>query len=454
MIGKIKSFLNKGDNRTSLIKKNVLFSFLLKIIGMSVMFILIPLSINYLGSVNYGIWITISSIIAWTGMFDFGFAHGLRNKLTEALAQKDTVLGRYLISSSYLFILLIAVVLLVSVLPLLSLINWQSLLNLPNSYDSTMLISIIKLIFIFFILQFSLKPINAILQAHQWPSIAQAMGTVGGVMTVIGLFLLNRYSHFESELFTYALLVAGIPIVIELSVTLYLFYTQFKLLRPSFQFIKVEHVKSVAGLGMGFFIIQLSLLFVYSSDNLIISYLFGPAEVTEYNVVYRYFSIITLFLAVIMAPFWSAITDAYSKSEMPWIEKNIKILLKILIGSIVLDILLVLLSSWVFSKWISSDFVASFHLVLLMALYVICMGWLNIFSFFSNGIGKIRMQTIVYIFVAILNLPLSFYFGKTLEMGSSGVLLATIISMIIVSTILTIQYRKIITNQAQGLWNK
>ena len=454
MIRKIKLFLNKGDSRTSLIKKNVLFSFLLKIIGMSVMFTLIPLSINYLGSVNYGIWITISSIIAWTGMFDFGFAHGLRNKLTEALAQKNTLLGRYLISSSYIFILFISVFLLILILPLLSFINWQALLNLPSSYDSTMLINIIKLIFIFFILQFSLKPINAILQAHQWPSIAQAMGTVGGVITVVGVLLLDRYSHFESKLLIYAVLVAGIPIVIELAVTLYLFYKQFKPLRPSLQFIKVEHVKSVASLGMGFFIIQLSLLFVYSSDNLIISYLFGPSEVTEYNVVYRYFSIITLFLAVIMAPFWSAITDAYSKNEMSWIEKNIKILLKILLGSIFLDIILVLLSSWVFSKWISSDFVASFQLVLLMALYVICMGWLNIFSFFSNGIGKIRMQIIVYVFVAVLNLPLSFYFGKVLKMGSSGVLLATIISMILVSIVLTVQYRKVITNQAKGLWNR
>jgi len=446
--------LSADNERTRLIKKNIFYSLLLKTIGLLSMFMLVSISIKYLGKTNYGIWITVSSIIAWTGMFDFGFAHGLRNKLTEALAKKDITQGRYLVSSSYLFILLIGIFLLLTVLPLLSLINWQSLLNLPLDYDSSILKIIIKIIFIFFILQFLLKPINAILQAHQWPSVAQAMGTFGGLITLLSLVFLNYYKSFENELLVYALLVAGVPIIIELFVTLYLFLKQFKSLRPSFKFVKIKYIKSVAGLGVGFFMIQLSLLFVYSSDNLIISYLFGPKEVTEYNVVYRYFSVITLFFTVIMAPYWSAITDAYSRNEISWIKKNIQILLKILLGTVFIAILLIFASSWVFTQWISPDFVASSQLVLLMALYVLCMGWLNIFSFFSNGIGKIRIQTITYIFVAILNLPLSFYFGKILNMGSSGVLLASIISIVIVSIVLTIQYKKIITNSAEGLWNR
>lgn len=450
----VNKLLNRGDKRSVLIKKNILFSLFLKIIGMIVMFTLIPLSINYLGDINYGIWITISTLIAWTGMFDFGLAHGLRNRLTETLAKKDDIKGRYLVSSSYFFIFLIAIFLLILFLPILSSINWQNILNLSITYNTDILSMTILLIFILFIIQFILKPITAILQAHQLPAIAQAMGTLSGVIIVIIIFILSTYTSPYSNLFLYALIVAGVPIIVSILTTIYLFHKNFHTLRPSFKFIKFKYIKSIGGLGLSFFMIQLSLLFVYSSDNLIISYLFGPQEVTTYNVVFRYFSILTIFFGVIMTPFWSAITDAYSKNEMPWIEKNIKILFFILLIGIFIDLILLFGSSWVFKQWISEDFIVSTQLVTLMALYVICMGWLNIFSYFSNGIGKIRVQMIAYMIVAILNIPLSYYFGKILQMGVSGVLLATITSMIIVSSVLTIQYYKIINNKAVGLWNR
>ena len=78
----------------SLSRKNILFSFLLKAIGMITMFLMVPLSINYLGSTYYGIWITISGIVGWAGMFDIGFNHGLRNHLAEAWAAGDGNNGR------------------------------------------------------------------------------------------------------------------------------------------------------------------------------------------------------------------------------------------------------------------------------------------------------------------------------------------------------------------------
>lgn len=198
----------------------------------------------------------------------------------------------------------------------------------------------------------------------------------------------------------------------------------------------------------------MALLVVYSSDNLIVSHLLGPEEVTKYNVVYRYFSIVTIAFSVVMAPFWSAITDAYIKNEMNWIRKKMLSLFYILIGGFFLALFLALISKWVFAFWINDNFVVSSLFVALMALYVVSMAWLNMFSFFSNGIGKIRMQMLVYITAAVLNLPLSYYFAKTLDMGISGVLVATIICVNLINIILTIQYFKIVNGTAKGIWNK
>ena len=69
----LKKLLHSNNHRTLLAKKNIIYSLLLKIIGMATIFMLVPISIKYLGNTNYGVWITISGIIAWAGMFDFGF---------------------------------------------------------------------------------------------------------------------------------------------------------------------------------------------------------------------------------------------------------------------------------------------------------------------------------------------------------------------------------------------
>lgn len=450
---KLQYFLNKGHQRTILAKKNIILSFALKLVGMITMFTLISISIKYLGTINYGIWITISGIIAWAGMFDFGFSHGLRNRLTEALAQNDYTTGRFLVSSTYLFMIFIAIFLTVLFYPVLYLVNWQSLLNLPNDYDLEILFGTIQIIFFFFIIQFSLNPINAVLQAYQWPAISQSLGTIGGVVIVLLVGLLY-YLHISPELLYYAIIVAGVPILISLIATMYFFRQKFRSLMPSFKFIKIHYLKSIGGLGLAFFTIQLSLLVIYSSDNLIISYLFGPEEVTTYNVVYRYFSIITIFFGVVMTPFWSAITDAYGKEEMKWIQKTIHALLLVLLGGTMISFILYLIGPWVFSWWIADAFSAPLLLIGLMGVYAIAMGWQNIFSFFTNGIGKIRVQMISYIIAAIANLPLSYYFGKILNMGSSGVLVASIICTSFVSLILTVQYKKVLSGTAKGIWDK
>ncbi len=448
-----KRLVHSSNYRTLLAKKNIIYSLLLKIIGMATIFMLVPISIKYLGNINYGVWITVSGIIAWAGMFDFGFSHGLRNRLTEALAQKDYTLGRYLVSSTYFFMFLISIILSIVFYFILYLIDWKILLNLPNDFNLDLLYITLQIIFLFFMLQFFLKPINAILQAYQWPAISQAIGTISGVVIIFGVSLLYYY-HLVPTLTYYALIVAGVPIIVSLLATIYFFRQKFCSLVPSITFIKLAYIKSISGLGLSFFMIQLSLLVVYSSDNLIISYLFGPEEVTTYNVVYRYFSLITIFFGVVMSPFWSAITDAYTKNEMEWIQKTISSLLFILLVGVVISVILFFTSPIIFTLWINDEFVAPSLLVGLMAFYAICMAWLNIFSFFSNGIGKIRVQMITYIIAAILNLPMSYYFGKTLQMGSSGVILATIISMTFVGLVLFIQYLKIINNTANGIWLK
>lgn len=72
-----------GNSRSIIVKKNIIASFFLKCISILVSLQVVPLTITYINPTKYGIWLTLSSIIAWLSYFDLGFAHGFRNRFQK-----------------------------------------------------------------------------------------------------------------------------------------------------------------------------------------------------------------------------------------------------------------------------------------------------------------------------------------------------------------------------------
>ncbi len=418
---------------------------------MLIVFILVSISIKYLGKENYGIWIVLSGLIAWSNVFDLGFSNGLRNRLAEARTENDTEIGKYYVSTTYAFLIMVAIILTIVFFPLFFYLNWQSILNTTTVGNETIKYTVF-IIFVFFILQFILKPVGSILQAYQWPAIFQLISLVGSILTLFGMFYLLSLAQ-PISLSLYAYIVAGMPVLALIFATIYFYRQKFSKLIPSIKYVKRKYFNKIAGLGISFFIIQLSAIVIFQSDNMIISYLFGPEEVTNYNIVYKYFSIITIVFGVILAPFWTAFTDAYQKNDFLWIQKIIRILLLSLAGSALGSLLLYLVSNEVYRLWIDVNIEIPNILSALMAIYVILFALVNIFAYFSNGSGKVKIQMYTNIFAALINIPMSFFLGKTLSLGVSGVLLSTIVCTSIISYILIMQYQKVISNNAEGIWN-
>src|SRR5688500_16255025 len=102
-----------ADERSLQVKKNVFTSFLAKGGSVIINLLLVPITIDYVNPTQYGIWLTLSSVIAWFGFFDIGLGNGLKNKLTEAIAKGDHLLGRKYVSTTYLVLTLISILLLI-----------------------------------------------------------------------------------------------------------------------------------------------------------------------------------------------------------------------------------------------------------------------------------------------------------------------------------------------------
>ena len=97
----IQAGLGIHSSRTKNITKHVLLSALYKGGHILATFLLVPLTIDFLDTENYGIWLTLSSFIAWFSFFDIGLGNGLRNKFAEAKAKDDLELAKGYVSTAY-----------------------------------------------------------------------------------------------------------------------------------------------------------------------------------------------------------------------------------------------------------------------------------------------------------------------------------------------------------------
>lgn len=451
VINKVYEKVGVKSNRTVNIAKHISWSFLFKIGSIIANFILVPLTINYLDSENYGVWLTLSSFISWFSFFDIGLGNGLRNKFAEAKALGDYKKAQAFVSSAYFTISSISVILLLVFLFLNFFIDWTSVFNTRASLKQDLRI-LLPIIFTFFTLQLIVKLIITIYQADQHHSIDTKVQFLGQALSLLAIWALTKTDN--SSLLIFGTIFSGIPVILLVMLNFLAFNTTYKDFKPKFNLWKKSYLHEITGLGFKFFIIQIAAMVLFSTDNFIIIRLFGPEEVVPYNIAFKYFSIVTIVYGILITPFWSSFTEAYANKDYEWIKKSVRNIQKIWFLIPIGLIVMVFISNWFYEWWVGDKVIVPIQLSLSIAFYVALMTYNMIYVNFINGVGKIKLQIITSVISMIINIPLSILFGKYLGWGSTGVVLATCFSLGYSVILRPIQYYKLINNTATGIWNK
>lgn len=445
------SGFGQGHERTNRAKKNIAASFIIKGASITLGLVLVPLTINYLSPTKYGIWITLSSLVGWFGFFDIGLGNGLRNRVAEALAKGEHELAKTYVSTTYAILIIIISIVLVLFYIINIFLDWGIILNTGNDPVLKKELSYLAIVvFTSFGMTFVLNLISVILSADQQPAKSAVFDLIGKSLSLLFIYILTRVS--KSSLLSLGLIYCTIsPFVLALS-TIWFFNKKYKPYRPAFKSIDFSKAKDLFSLGVKFFIIQIAAVLLYQTNNMIITQLFGPAMVTPYNVAFKYFSVLMMGFMIIVAPFWSAITEAWAKQDIAWIESIMKKLMKFWLVIVTVGIIMLMFSGLIFKVWIGNDFVVPISISILSLSWILLNAWNGIFGQFLNGVGKIKLQLYVGISGAIINIPLAIFLGRL--MGITGVLLANVILGFLGAWVFPLQYQKIITKKAKGIWGK
>jgi O-antigen/teichoic acid export membrane protein len=448
----IEKFVNKffsGEIRSIRAKKNILASILIKGFSLIITFLLVPLTLHYLTAYEYGVWLTISSILTWISFFDIGLGNGLRNKLGEALSFGNNRLAQIYVSTTFFLMFSIMFSLFLIFLCVNPFIDWPKILNVdPESIQNINYIILIA--FAFFCLTIIVKTTGFVFIADQKPAFNDFFNLLSNFLALLIIFILTHIT--DGSLFNVAIVFSASPAVIFLIIYPFAFYSRYKFLRPTLKSVKIIYTKGLLGIGIQFFIIQIAGLIIFTTTNIIISQLFGPQEVTSYNIAYKYFSIAIMVFNIILTPIWSATTDAYAKNDKSWISSSMNVILKVWVGTSIFTIIMIFGANIFYSLWVGPEVRIPICLSILMGFYSIILNWNFCFATFINGMGKIRLQLLNALITGILFIPTALILCKWL--GIIGIILAMCLSQGFNLIIAPIQFHKLMSDKAQGIWTR
>ena len=445
----IRNKFYSSNDRTGVVKKNVIYSAIVRCINILISLIMVPLTINYVSAELYGIWLSLSSIVAWLSFFDIGFGLGMRNRLTYALAYHKYKYGRILVSTTYVFMSLVFVLVGIIGSTMCTFIDWVYLLNIPFEYKEVVTISF-QIVIIGFSLRMILQLVLNVCQAYQMTGLASAIDMIGNLISL--LFMLMLIHIFAPNLIYLSVALCFAPFIAYLLANLLLFKVKFSQVAPSFFYVRRFVLGDIASLGLKFFLIQIVCVILYQATNFIISHFCGPEQVTVYNIVYKYLYVSLMLFTIIQSPLWSAFSDAYAKQDYIWMRSIYKKLIKFgIIGEICI-ILSVCVSPVVYQLWIGHSVEIPFHITILVGIYVAISLIGQLHATIVNGIGKLKSQTLWAIVQGFVYVPLVLFAASNYRL--EGIL----ISLIIVSSIsiipIVIQTYLIINQKDKGLFSK
>ena len=445
----VKRLINQGHDRSVQAKKNIISSFLIKGISICISLVLVPLIINYINPSRYGIWLTLSSIVGWFSFFDIGLTQGLRNKFAEAKAKGDDKSGQIYVSTTYAVLAIIFTSVWILFILCNSFLNWSDILKLPQNMRSEVS-TLAVIVFTYFCSQFVLRIVTTINIADQQPARASLIDLLGQFLSLIFIVILIKTT--KGSLINLGIGLCLFPVLVYLGANLYFFNGTYKQYQPKFSKIDFSYAKGLFNLGLTFFIIQIASVIQYESANIIIARNFGTSEVTSYNIVYKYFGMLTMLYTIFLTPFWSASTEAFLKQDFEWIKNTVKKYNILYILIFLASILMLVFSSTVYRLWLGKgkvhiDFILSFWGFLYVGLYIFGSTYVN----FLNGISALRIQFWSSIFSPILYIAIAILLIDYYKMGAYSLFVAAIIANVY-AIIAPIQYYQIIYKNKRGIW--
>ncbi len=445
----IMSRLMGSGSRDKAVRTNIVFSGILKAIGLATSLLVVPVTLNYLDAERYGIWLTLSSILFWFSFSDVGLGNGMRNYLTESISKGDYERARSYLSTTLFLLSGIAILLGFLSWAVVSLVDMSRIFNTSAVTNGELRIVTLTAI-VFTLINFVVRNIGYLFVALQKYALYDLLSISGSVLSLLVVYVLTKTT--ESSLLYVVAAFTAMPVVIYLLACVPIF-RRYQSIRPHRGAIDMTIANKVVGKGLGFFAIQItSCLVIFGSSNVFITQFCGPEGVTTYNIAYKYFNLLIIGYTVLLSPLWNAYTDAKTKGDYKWVATTFRRSMMAWVATIAVGGAMLMVCNLFYRYWVGGAISVPLTVSAITLFYVSMFNLNNCVTYLLNGFNTIRIQIITSVVFTAAYLIAVRSIGQTY--GIEGVVACMAISYAAMSVIHLYQCQLLIKQKAHGIWKK
>jgi O-antigen/teichoic acid export membrane protein len=364
--------------------------------------VMVPLMLNYLGPLEYGIWLTLQSILAFTAFADFGIGNGAMNAITAAHAQgrRDDV--NRILSTAIVMLTAIGVAVLVVVLAVWPLAPWARLLRLEAKASFGDVSTGIAVCAVYFAIALPLAFVDKVTTAFQEGNIAHWARIAAALLSLAAVWAASQLGGSFATICAATLAPAALCWVWA---WWYVVITH-RWLRLSFLNTSIAETLQTLHRGSLFFALQVCALVGFSLDNLFIAAALGPESVAGYAVPYRLFTVVFLLAGIILNPLWPAYADAHALGDHKWIRQAFfRSLVATLAVSTTAATVLALFLTQILHLWVGDSITVSPVMTVGLVAFTVLHSIGTVFSTLWNGTSTLRLQLVLGVVFTIVGVP-------------------------------------------------
>ena len=284
-----------------------------KLLSASLTLVSLPLAVRYLGPERFGLWATIASTVVFLSLLDLGIASTLTNHIARAFATGDREYAAGYAANGLLLTSLVACVAGVAMAAAWFRIDWMTLLNVSANVPRGEVSATVAVAGALMLLGLPASLASRIFAGYQEVHFSNALIAAGTVANLAGLVCGIALRVSMPVLFLLSVGSVTLCNLVGLAGILVWFKPW---LRPRFSLLQWTRSQELLSSGSGFLLIQIAGAVVFSSDNVVISHYLGAAQVTPYNVTWRFVGLTAVLHSLIFPALWPAYAEANARGDM------------------------------------------------------------------------------------------------------------------------------------------
>lgn len=419
MLEKLLPFTHKESDVENRYLLNVGSTNFLPVINIVAAIITTPILIRTLGKSDYGIWALLQSFVLWLSLAQLGFNTTLTRDLAAIRTHHESQ-GRVKIIVSSVFWASTGIAFILFLISLFITPSFHRLFNL-DSQNTLEMIPAFYLIFMVFVCNHLTASLTSLFYAYNKSYLRNLITAGGNALTatlIIALFLSYKAGIIH---------LAGITLfsaLLQFLATAFITYRTWHFI-PSPKHFNAVAIRPLVRPSIGYFILSLTDLVIFKSDNLIIGAFLSLESLAVYSIAYNMVDYVMRFIWNFSDLCSPNISSLYYAGDRQNLRSLFKKMLLITIGATsVAATSLYLLGPWLLKIWAGENNVVPRPILNVFIMTITVYSISHTCSVFINAIGKHRPVVWASIIEAILNIVISL--SLLPAYGSLGVAMGTL----------------------------